>query len=226
MLLRFATIPTLHVRPTAALSRNHIATVIQRSSRMTVTHGTTLGTVRKSVGLRNTLVTIASGNQPFTNALSGMHIASSIVHRTQNVARTSLASIRIALVKVPETFLTMVASSSANVLLAMASPSLDSVLLVGYRVTDSVIQGPPRITIARLTHVWTLNILQRIPVEERRTLFAVIALCIVLAIVTNTSAYASRVFVHSLIEMTARCVIVTVTFCELQKYHFQTSNLP
>lgn len=140
VLLRFAAIPALHVRPATTLSGNHIATVIQRTTRMAVTHRTTLGTIRKPVCLRYTLVTIASSNQSLTNTLSGVDITSGIVHRTENVTRTSLATIRIVLIKVPESFLAMVASSTVNVLLAMASSSFDSVLFVSYRVTDSVVQ--------------------------------------------------------------------------------------
>lgn len=180
---------------------------------MTVTHRATLGTLRQPIGLRNTLITVASGNQSLTDTFSRVNIATGIINRTQSVTRTSLTTVRIALVKAPESLLALIAPPSVNVLLAMTRSGLNSVLLIGNRITDAVIQRTPWIAIARLTHVRTLDVLQWIPIEERRTLLAVITLSIVLAVIANASAHATRVFVHCLIKVAACGMIVTVALC-------------
>lgn len=216
MLLGFPTVTALHVRTATALSGNHIAVVIQRTSRMTVAQRTSFRTIRQPISLRNTLVTITSSDKSLAGTLTRVHIAPGIIDRSQDVTHTRFASIGSILVKVPETVLTLIASSTIHVSLAVTRSSLDAILLIGNGITNAVIQRASRITIARFTHVRALDVFVRIPVEERSTYLAVMSLGVVLTVITHTTANATRQFVNRWIEVTACGVIVAVTFYKIE----------
>lgn len=62
-------------------------------------------------------------------------------------------------------------------------------------------------------NIGTLNVFEGITIEEWDAFFAMLPLSMMLAIVTNSSANASGMFIDGLIEMATGGVIVAITFC-------------
>lgn len=139
-----------------------------------------------------------------------MEIAAEIVYRSQDVTRALLATVRIGLGEIPVAFLAHIASSSFHVSLAMTRASDILRLRVGQAVTNTLVESSNRIAIARSAHVRALNVFIWITVEEWHALFTVLSLCIVLAVIAYTTAYATRMIVDSVIEVTADGMIVAV----------------
>lgn len=139
-----------------------------------------------------------------------MEVAAEIVHRSQDVARALLATVRIGLGEIPVAFLAHIATSSLDVSLAVTRASDILRLRIGSRVTNAVVECSDRIAIARSAHVRALNVFIGIAVEKRHALFAVLSLCIMLAVIAHTAAYATRMIVDSVIEVTADGMIVAV----------------
>lgn len=105
-------------------------------------------TVRESIGLQHALVAVLSGDQSLAGALSSVHIAARVAHRSQGVTRAVLATVWVVLVQIPETILAGIATASLGVRLAVATASLQARVGVTHRVTDSIVKGSTRVTVA------------------------------------------------------------------------------
>lgn len=77
-----------------------------------------------------------------------MHVAAGVVVRALNVACTAFTSGRIVGVQVPEAVFARVTAASFDVLFAVAGARFDSVIFIGERVADTVVQRTDGVTIA------------------------------------------------------------------------------
>lgn len=231
VLLRGATCPTRHMRTAPTLSANHIAIVIQCSAGITVTRCASIVAVRQAEGLWQTLITVLSSDERLASTFACVHVASGIIESTEKIAGTLFATLRVSCLQVPVAVLANIALTSMHIRFTMTFSGF--IFIISVRIADSLVNGTIQVTTAScgqikislangcmhrrqsaltFAHIWTLNVFSRVLVEERNAQLAMLALCIVLAIVANTTAYASRFLVERFVEVTACRMIVTITF--------------
>jgi hypothetical protein len=203
---------TLHVRTALALAGDHIAVVIQRTSRVAVTRSATVSALRKSVGFSHALVTVATCNQSLACTFTSVEIAAEIVDSSETIARTLFATVGVFLSHVPVAFFANIAATSFDVSLAVTSTSFSFSFYVSDRIANSIIKRSNRVAVTRFAGVGRLNILIWITVEERHALFAVLSLGVMFTIVANTAANFAGVLINCLIKVAADRVVVAVTF--------------
>jgi hypothetical protein len=112
------------------LAGDQIASVVQGTAGVAVTRCAAVWVIRKSIGFRATLITVPSGHISLASTLTGVHIASGVIDGSQDVASTSFATLQVLLGEVPESFATLVATTSFYVYFAVTSTALDVVFWV------------------------------------------------------------------------------------------------
>lgn len=213
MLARLVTSSSVHVWSAFALSGENIAVVVDGTTWIAVTRLATVLFFRQSVGFGHALVAVASHYQSLASTVSEVYVASQIVHCSEGVACAGFTAFGVDFCQVPEAFLAVIASTSFYIRFAMASTGFSFALCVRNRVTNAIIEGTDGVTVTRFAGVRALDVFIWIAVEEGNTLFAVLTLGVMFAVIANSTTDPSGVLVNSLVKVAADCMVVAVTFC-------------
>lgn len=139
---------TSHIRSTPTLACLHVAVVIQSPSKVTIARRTAIVAVRKAIGLRHALIAVFSDHQTLARAFASVHVAARIVDSTKSITGAIFTSQRIVFVQIPKAILARIATSSLDIGLTVTRPSFNIVLGITYRITNTIVNGSMRITVA------------------------------------------------------------------------------
>lgn len=142
-----------HMWPTTTLSANHIASVVQWATGITITMMATFVAVWQTVCLWQTLITVFAGDQVLARTFAGVHVATRIIACAQNVTGTQLATFDIVSLQIPVAFFAHVALTTAHMWLAVAEAGLNAALHVADWIADAFVQRAIRIAIT----CWNMN---------------------------------------------------------------------
>lgn len=201
-----------HVGTATTLSSQYITIIIIGSTRIAIAQRAAILGFRESKRLGLTLIAILAGDQTLALTLPIVHVATGIVDSAQNVARAGFTTLRIIGIKIPETILALITSTSLHIRFAVTGAGYDAILGIIDRITDALIQRTIGITIASPAHIRTAQLLLGITIEERHALLAMLTLRIMQTIVAHSARDKPGGNKDRIIEVAAEGVAIALAF--------------